>query len=207
MFIKYIIDFCCPAPAAVGVIFSLGLAAYFKALSVDLLKTAFEGTMRITAMIIFIIMAAVFLNFILGFMGVSQALIQFIEDLGWTPLQTMIALILFYLVLGMFMETLSMLLTTVPVVFPLVVSLELWGMSPAETGVWFGILITILIETALITPPIGVNLYVVQGIRQKPGPFGDVAWGAMPFVISMIVLVFLLLFFPQIALFLPQQFF
>ena len=80
-------------------------------------------------------------------------------------------------------------------------------MSPSETGVWFGILITILIETALITPPIGVNLYVVQGIRQRPGPFGDVAWGAMPFVIMMILLVFLLIFFPQIALFLPQQFF
>lgn len=193
--------------AAVGVIFSLVLAAYFRALSFELLKTAFEGTMRITAMIIFIIMAAVFLNFILGFMGVSQALIKFIEDLGWSPLQTMIALVVFYLILGMFMETLSMLLTTVPVVFPLVVSLELWGMSPSETGVWFGILITILIETALITPPIGVNLYVVQGIRQRPGPFGDVAWGAMPFVIMMIVLVFMLIFFPQIALWLPQQVF
>ncbi|MEM6660648.1 MAG: TRAP transporter large permease [Pseudomonadota bacterium] len=193
--------------AAVGVIFSLILAAYYRALSLDLLKTAFEGTMRITAMIIFIIMAAVFLNFILGFMGVSQALIKFIEDLGWSPLQTMLALVVFYLILGMFMETLSMLLTTVPVVFPLVVSLELWGMSPAETGVWFGIVITILIETALITPPIGVNLYVVQGIRQRQGPFGDVAWGAMPFVITMILMVLLLIFFPQIALFLPQQFF
>ena len=193
--------------AAVGVIFSLFLAAYFRALSFELLKTAFEGTMRITAMIIFIIMAAVFLNFILGFIGVSQALIKFIEDLGWSPLQTMIALVVFYLILGMFMETLSMLLTTVPVVFPLVVSLELWGMSPGETGVWFGILITILIETALITPPIGVNLYVVQGIRQRPGHFGDVAWGAMPFVLVMILLVFLLIFFPQIALFLPQQVF
>ncbi|MEM7189173.1 MAG: TRAP transporter large permease [Pseudomonadota bacterium] len=193
--------------AAVGVIFSLILAAYYRALSIDLLKTAFEGTMRITAMIIFIIMAAVFLNFILGFMGVSQALIKFIEDLGWTPLQTMLALVVFYLILGMFMETLSMLLTTVPVVFPLVVSLELWGMGPGETGVWFGIVITILIETALITPPIGVNLYVVQGIRQRQGPFGDVAWGAMPFVITMILMVLLLIFFPQIALFLPQQFF
>ena len=193
--------------AALGVIFALLLAAYFRALSFQMLLLAFEGTMRITAMIMFIIMAAVFLNFILGFIGVAQALIGFIENLGWTPLQTMIALVIFYLILGMFMETLSMLLTTVPVVFPLVVSLELWGMGPAETGVWFGILITILMETALITPPIGVNLYVVQGIRQRPGPFGDVAWGALPFVLMMIAMVFLLIAFPSIALWLPGQFY
>ncbi|MEM0991012.1 MAG: TRAP transporter large permease [Pseudomonadota bacterium] len=191
--------------AALGVIFALLLAGFFRALSFELLLRAFEGTMRITAMIMFIIMAAVFLNFILGFIGVSQALIGFIGDLGWSSLQTMIALIIFYLILGMFMETLSMLLTTVPVVFPLVVSLELWGMGPAETGVWFGILITILMEAALITPPIGVNLYVVQGIRQRPGPFGDVAWGAIPFVLMMIVMVFLLLFIPDLALWLPRQ--
>ena len=190
-----------------GVIFALLLAAYFRALSFEMLFRAFEGTMRITAMIMFIIMAAVFLNFILGFIGIAQALIGFIEALGWTPLETMIALVVFYLILGMFMETLSMLLTTVPVVFPLVVSLELWGMTPAETGVWFGILITILMETALITPPIGVNLYVVQGIRQRPGPFGDVAWGALPFVVMMIAMVFLLIAFPGIALWLPGLFF
>ena len=186
--------------AAVGVVFALLLAAFFRALSFQMLLTAFEGTMRITAMIMLIIMAAVFLNFILGFIGVTQALIQFIDDLGWTPLQTMIALVIFYLILGMFMETLSMMLTTVPVVFPIVVAM---GYDP----VWFGILVIVLMETALITPPIGVNLYVVQGIRARPGPFGDVAWGALPFVLMMIAMVFLLIAFPQIALYLPQQFF
>ena len=186
--------------AAVGVVFALIMAAWTRTLSVEMLKGAFESTMRITAMIMLIILAAVFLNFVLGFIGVTQALLGFIEDLGWTPLQTMIALIIFYLILGMFMETLSMMLTTVPVVFPLVVSM---GYDP----VWFGILVIVLMEAALITPPIGVNLYVVQGIRTRGGRFNDVAWGALPFVAMMIVMVILLMVFPQIALFLPQQFF
>lgn len=186
--------------ASVGVVFALILAAGVRALKPKMLREAFEGTMRTTAMIMLIILAAVFLNFILGFIGVTQALINFIGDLGWTPLQTMIALVIFYLILGMFMETLSMLLTTVPVVFPLIVSL---GYDP----VWFGILITVLMETALITPPIGVNLYVVQGIRRRAGPFNDVARGAAPFVLMMIGLIALLIAHPQIALYLPERFY
>ena len=186
--------------AAVGVVFSLLLAAWTRTLSIEMLKGAFESTMRITAMIILIIMAAVFLNNILGFIGVTQALIRFIGELGWTPLETMIALVIFYLILGMFMETLSMMLTTVPVVFPLVVGM---GYDP----VWFGILVIVLMEAALITPPIGVNLYVVQGIRARGGRFNDVAKGALPFVLMMILMVVLLIAFPELALWLPQQFF
>ena len=182
--------------ASVGVCFALLLAAWNNALTLTMLREAFEGTMRTTAMIMLIILAAVFLNFILGFMGVTQALIQFIDDLGLTPLQTMILIVIFYLILGMFMETLSMLLTTVPIIFPLVTKL-------GYDGVWFGILITVLMEAALITPPIGVNLYVVHGIRGRGGRFNDVAYGAAPFVIMMIAMVALLIAFPQIALYLP----
>ncbi|MEM7239201.1 MAG: TRAP transporter large permease [Pseudomonadota bacterium] len=184
--------------AAVGVLFALLLAMWTRTLSIEMLKGAFESTMRITAMIMFIILAAVFLNFVLGFLGVTQALIGFIGELGWTPLETMIALVVFYLILGMFMETLSMMLTTVPVVFPLVVGM---GYDP----VWFGILVIVLMEAALITPPIGVNLYVVQGIRTRGGRFGDVAWGALPFVLMMIAMAALLIAFPEIAIWLPQQ--
>jgi tripartite ATP-independent transporter DctM subunit len=183
--------------ASVGVIFACILAAWTRTLSISMLKEAFEGTMRTTAMIMLIILAAVFLNFILGFMGVTQDILQAIEDLGLTPLETMIIIIVFYLILGMFMETLSMMLTTVPVVFPIVASL---GYDP----VWFGIMITVLMETALITPPIGVNLYVVHGIRLNPGKFNDVAYGAIPFVIAMIGMVFLLLAVPDLALYLPN---
>ncbi len=182
--------------ASVGVVFALILAAWTRTLSLRMLKEAFEGTMRTTAMIMLIILAAVFLNFVLGFIGVTQVLLQAVADLGLTPVQTMILLVIFYLILGMFMETLSMLLTTVPIVFPIVVSL---GFDP----VWFGILVTVLMEAALITPPIGVNLYVVQGIRLQGGPFNDVAYGAFPFVIMMILMVAMLIVFPEIALWLP----
>ncbi len=182
--------------ASVGVVFALILAAWTRTLTFKMLRESFEGTMRTTAMIMLIILAAVFLNFILGFIGVTQALLGFIDDLGLTPLETMIIIVCIYLVLGMFMETLSMLLTTVPIIFPIIVKL---GYDP----VWFGILITVLMEAALITPPIGVNLYVVQGIRKDGGRFGDVALGAAPFVLMMIALIAILIAFPQIALYLP----
>jgi len=100
------------------------------------------------------------------------------------------------LVLGCFMETLSMLLTTAPLITPIVVAL---GFDP----VWFGILLMVLLETALITPPIGINLYVVQGIRKR-GAMADVMIGAAPFVIAMVLMIILLLAFPQIALWLPS---
>ena len=106
--------------ASVGVVFALILAAWRRMLSVQMLKEAFEGTMRTTAMIMLIILAAVFLNFVLGFMGVTQDILDTIEALGLTPTETMIIIIIFYLILGMFMETLSMLLTTVPIVFPII---------------------------------------------------------------------------------------
>ena len=106
----------------------------------------------------------------------------------------------FYLVLGMFMETLSMMLTTMPIVFPIIAELG----EPAFTGVWFGILITILMEAGLITPPIGLNLYVAHGIRKRGGKFADVAIGALPFLVPMLLMVFLLIAFPGIATWLPD---
>ena len=182
--------------ASVGVCFALVLSAWTRTLNLRMLREAFEGTMRTTAMIMLIILAAVFLNFVLGFIGVTQELINFMAELGLTPLEFMILLVIFYLILGMFMETLSMMLTTVPVVFPIVVQM---GFDP----VWFGIMITVLMETALITPPIGVNLYVVHGIRSRGGRFNDVAYGAVPFVISMLVMVALLIAYEDLALYLP----
>ena len=106
----------------------------------------------------------------------------------------------FYLILGMFMETLSMMLTTVPVVFPVIKAMAV----PEFSDVWFGILITLLMEAALITPPIGVNLYVVHGIRAQGGKFNDVAYGATPFVLAMLVMIGILIAFPHVAIWLPS---
>jgi len=146
-----------------------------------------------------IVFAAIFLNFVLGFMGITQAMLNFIAELGLTPIQTILLIVVFYLLLGMFMETLSMMLTTIPVVFPIVMALGV----PEFSDVWFGILITILMEAALITPPIGVNLYVVQGIRDRGGKFNDVALGATPFVVAMLAMILILIAAPSIATWLP----
>ncbi|MDP6624651.1 MAG: TRAP transporter large permease [Alphaproteobacteria bacterium] len=183
--------------ASIGVVFALLIAAWNRALTIEMLKQAFEGTMRSSSMIMLIILAAVFLNFVLGFMGVTQTILDGIKNLGWTAMETMIVIILFYLLLGMFMETLSMLLTTIPVVFPIVMHL---GFDP----IWFGIMITVLMEAALITPPIGINLYVVHGIRSRGGKFNDVSVGAIPFLFAMFFLIAFLLIFPDLATWLPD---
>ncbi len=185
--------------AALGVIASLGLAAQNKSLNITMLKTAIEGTMRTTAMIMLIILAAIFLNFILAAVGLTQALAEFITGLGLSPMQTMISIIVFYIILGCFMETLSMLLTTAPLIAPVVVQL---GFDP----VWFGVLLMVLLEAALITPPIGINLYVVQSIR-KGGSLNDVMVGTLPFVLAMFAMLAILLAFPDIALWLPRLFY
>lgn len=185
--------------AALGVVAAIALAWWNQALTQEMLKRAIEGTMRTTAMIMLIILAAIFLNFILGALGVTQALAEFVTNLGLTPMQTMFMIVAFYILLGCFMETLSMLLTTAPLITPIVVAL---GFDP----VWFGILLMVLLETALITPPIGINLYVVQGIR-KSGSMNDVMIGIMPFVIAMFAMVGLLLAFPEMALWLPSLFY
>lgn len=185
--------------ASIGVCMAVLIAAYFKTLNWEMMKAAFEGTMRTTAMIMLIVFAAIFLNFVLGFMGITQAMLNFIRDMGLTPVQTVLLIIVFYLFLGMFMETLSMMLTTVPIVFPIIMALGV----PEFSDVWFGILITLLMEAALITPPIGVNLYVIQGIRLRGGEFNDVAIGAIPFLIAMLGMILLLVAFPNIATWLP----
>ncbi len=182
--------------AALGVVAAMLLAAANRTLTLDMLRQAVEGTMRTTAMIMLIILAAVFLNFVLSIIGLTQALADFVTGLGLTPYQTMFLIVGILLVLGCFMETLSMLLTTAPLITPIVVALGF-------DTVWFGILLMVLLETALITPPIGINLYVVQGIRKR-GAMTDVMIGAAPFVLAMLAMILLLLMFPQIALWLPS---
>ena len=185
--------------ASLGVVAALILAACYRTLSISMLREAIEGTMKTTAMVMLIIMAAIFLNFVLGMIGLTQALAAFITSLGLSPFETLMVVILFYLVLGCFMETLSMLITTAPIITPIIVSL---GYDP----VWFGILLMVMLETALITPPIGVNLYVVQGVRGS-GPMSDVMIGVVPFLLAMFAMIALLVGFPDLALWLPSLFY
>lgn len=182
--------------AALGVLAAVFLAGIYRQLSWKILRDVFEGTMRTTAMIMFIIIGAYFLNFVLSGIGLTAQLTNFIAGLGLSKFATLMIIILFYVILGFFMETLTLMITTIPIIVPIVIAL---GYDP----VWFGIVLMLLIETALVTPLIGLNLYVVQGIR-KDGPVSDVIIGAIPFVIAMFVMIALLVAFPDIALFLPK---
>ncbi len=182
--------------ASLGVVAALLLAVWNRALNFQMLRAAIEGTVRTTSMIMLIIIAAVFLNFVLSMIGLTSEITTLIEKSGMSPLQTLLAIIALLVVLGCFMETLSMLLTMAPLVTPIVVAL---GYDP----VWFGILLMVLLETALITPPIGINLYVVQGIRER-GAMSDVMLGAAPFVVALFLMVLLLIVFPQLALWMPS---
>ena len=182
--------------ASLGVLAALLLSWKNGKLTREMLFKAFEGTMRTTAMIMLIILAAAFLNFVLAVIGLAAAFQNFIEGLGLSPFQVLLIIIGIYLVMGCFMESLSMLITTTPIVVPVIISL---GYDP----IWFGVVLMLLLETALITPPIGLNLYVVQSIR-KSGPINDVIKGAVPFVIAMFVMIALVIAFPSLALWLPS---
>jgi C4-dicarboxylate transporter DctM subunit len=182
--------------ASLGVIAALILAAWERKLSLPMLRAVAEGTMRTTAMIMLIILAAQFLNFVLAAIGLTDGLGKWIEGLGLGKYGTMLLIIVFYLVLGCFMETISMMILTTPFIAPIVFAL---GWDP----IWWGIVLTVMIEVALITPPVGLNLYVVQGMRDR-GPVSDVIWGALPFVFAMLALVGLLMAFPDLALWLPR---
>ena len=182
--------------AALGVVMALLLCIAYGKFSLNMLHECFITTVSVTAMIMLIAAAAFYLNFVLGLMGVPQALAQFASQLGTSPLVMLLVLTVFYLILGCFLDALAMIIGTIPIVFPLVTAL---GIDP----VWFGIYLVVMAELALITPPVGMNLYVVQGIR-KEGLITDVIMGTIPFLFMMLLLVVLLVVWPDLALWLPR---
>jgi tripartite ATP-independent transporter DctM subunit len=182
--------------AALGVIAAFSLGLWRRAFTWQSLGQAFESTLRTTGMILFITLSAFFLNFVLSSIGLTSTLVSFVTDLNMSPMGTLLAIILFYIILGCFMDTLAMLITTAPLVVPVIVAL---GFDP----LWFGVILIILCEMGQITPPFGMNLFVVQSIRNK-GNFLDVVYGTLPFCVVLLLLIALLIAFPQIALWLPS---
>ncbi|MBI5898808.1 MAG: TRAP transporter large permease [Rhodocyclales bacterium] len=183
--------------SALGVVAALMLAAWTRHLNWAMLLDALEGTMKSTAMVMLIIIAAMFLNFVITSIGLTDKLTGVLKGLDLAPGTMLLAVIVFYLVLGCFMETMSMMITTIPIVAPVMFAL---GFDP----IWFGIVVIVLVEAALITPPVGLNLFVVQNLR-KSGSLNDVIAGVTPFLVGMGMLLFLLAEFPELALWLPAQ--
>ena len=182
--------------AALAVVVALPIAALYGRLSICMLHECFIATANLTAMSLLILAVAFYLNFVMGLLGVTPALGAFATSIGASPLELIIALTVFYLLLGIFFETLPMLVGTVPVVFPVIVAA---GIDP----VWFGVFIVLMCEISLISPPVGMTLYVIQAVRRE-GTISEVFQGTVPFFIAMVVMTVLLIAFPEMALWLPR---
>jgi len=176
-----------------GVVFVVALlhGMRWKSFQEALLDTA-----KLTAMIFSIIWGVLAFVRFLGFAGLPEAFATWVVGLPLPPMLIMIGILLFYAVLGMFMDAIGMLLLTLPVVYPAVIAL---GFDP----IWFGIIVVKMAEICLITPPIGLNCYVVNGVRPDI-PLQDVFKGIAPFFVADVVTVGLLLAFPGIILWLPN---
>lgn len=181
--------------AALGVIAAFGIAAVRGRLSWRVIREVMEGTIRTSAMVMMMLSIAFFLNFTIASVGLVKQVNEFIIGLGLTPLGTILFIIAIYLVMGMFMEVLAMVVLTVPIMTPLVVQL---GYDP----VWFGVLIVLLCETGILTPPVGMMCFVVQGVR-RTGRVGDVFIGVIPFVLCLAIMFAFMLAFPEVVLWLP----
>jgi TRAP-type C4-dicarboxylate transport system permease large subunit len=163
-----------------------------------MLNECFSSTVQTTGMIMAIITAAFLMNFVVGFLGIPQAMGAWVRSLGLSPIEVLWILLLIYLMLGCFLDGLSMIITTIPIVAPLVFSLDV-------DPVWFGVFTVLVTELALVTPPVGMNLFVVQGIRTDGGSLTDVIIGAAPFAATIVVFTIIMMYFPDIVTWLPNQ--
>ena len=191
--------------ASLGVVGAFVLAAVSGKVDLRMLKETCLNTVNTTAMVILIVSAAFMLNFVLAIFGVPQAMATMVTNLGWSPNAILWVLIAFYLVMGTFMDEYSMLVTTIPVVLPIVKAIGV-------DLVWFGILITVLVEVALISPPHGLNLFVLHNVRmqstakgERQGTMIDLFLGVLPYMVVMLVLIGLLVAYPAIATWLPAK--
>lgn len=151
---------------------------------------------RTTGMIFAIVIGAMLLNFFLGITKLPMTLATFVGGLSVHPIFVVVAILFIYLLLGCIMDPMAMILLTVPIFFPIIMRL---GLDP----IWFGILIVRVVEIGLITPPIGLNVFIIRGVA-KDVPLFDIFQGILPFLAADIVCIALLVIFPQISLFLPN---
>ena len=182
--------------AGLGVLGSLILSAVQGSMSWATFKDSLMGGTRLYCMISLILAGAAFLTLSMGYIGLPRHLAEWIATLGLTKFQLILALTAFYVVLGCFLDGISMVVLTMGVIMPTV---QKAGIDP----LWFGIFIVIVVEMAQVTPPVGFNLFVLQGMTGRSIVY--IARAAFPFFLLMVAMVVLLYAFPQIVTFLPQQ--
>jgi tripartite ATP-independent transporter DctM subunit len=181
--------------AAVGVLGAAIVALAQRSLTWDAVRQIAIGSVVTCSMIALILLGASILGSAAAFLGIPAKVAAFVQGLGLSPFQLMLALVVFYLVLGCFLDGFSMIVMTLPIVLPIV---KMAGFDP----IWFGVFVVLVVEMAQITPPVGFNLFVIQGITGDSLSY--LARVTMPYLLIMVVFTMLLVLFPQIVMFLPN---
>lgn len=181
--------------AAFGVVGALVLAAAQGSLTLHAFKESLMGAVRTSAMIALILAGAAFLSLAMGYTGLPRALADSIATLELSRFELLMALLVFYIVLGCFLDGISSIVLTMAIVEPMI-------RDAGIDVIWFGVFVTVVIEMAQITPPIGFNLFVMQGLTKHPMSY--IAKAALPMFAIMVLMAFLLIAFPQMATWLPD---
>ncbi len=185
--------------AAVGTAATGALAWWRGGLNRQRLLSALEATAAGTAMVFMIVLGAAAYNNFLALSQLPQELASWVGTLGLSPWSVLWAILVFYLIFGCVMDSLSMILLTIPIFFPMVSGLD-FGLPPEDAAIWFGVLVLIVVEVGLITPPVGMNLFVIKSMAPDV-PIRETFAGVLPFVASDLIRVVLLVIFPSITLF------
>ena len=184
--------------AALGFAASLALVVVLKQFTWRIFLDSLAGAARITCMVVTILVAAAFMSSSMAYLHVPQEIAALLSELQLGPIGMIVLIGVFYIILGMFLDGLSIMVMTLPITLPLITAA---GWDP----VWFGVFLVVMIELGLITPPIGFNLFVLQGITGKP--IGVIARGAFPFFLLMLLSAAIITAFPGIVLWLPDVLF
>ncbi len=185
--------------AAVGAIATFVAGIAKRELDLGGIRRSFLGTAETSAMVFMIFLGADMMNSALALTQMPANLASWVAGLDIAPLVIVSCVLVFYVILGCVMDELSMILLTIPVLFPAIMGLDLWGLGPQEKAIWFGILVLMVVEIGLIAPPVGLNVYVVNSVC-KDVPMAETYKGVLPFLASDVIRVIALLFVPAISL-------
>jgi C4-dicarboxylate transporter, DctM subunit len=163
------------------------------------------GMAQATAMIFLVLLGADMLNSALALSQMPAELANWVKDSQWPPLTVMIAILVIYVFLGCVMDSLAMILLTIPIFYPMIMGLDFWGLTATEKSIWFGILALMVVEIGLVHPPVGMNVYIINRLARDV-PLTETFKGVVPFLLSDLLRITLLLFFPAISLVLVRRF-
>jgi len=183
--------------AATGALGCFALVASYGMLNWDMIKRTMIGTMEVSGMLLLIIMGATAFSQILAYSGVTRGLVELVSSLTVSPIFIIIAMIIVLIIMGTFMDVVAMMMIAVPIFYPVI---EALGYDP----IWFGVLFLLTVEMGLISPPFGMALFIMKGVSSPDTTMGDVYRAALPFLGLDLLVILLIMAFPQIALWLPE---